>query len=41
MWAAWIMYQIIEKPSQDMSSAIRFVHRSQPVPQPAVATAAE
>ena len=41
MWAAWIMYQIIEKPSQDMSSAIRFAHRSQPAPQPAVATAAE
>jgi peptidoglycan/LPS O-acetylase OafA/YrhL len=41
MWAAWIMYQIIEKPSQDMSSAIRFAHRLQPAPQPAVATAAE
>lgn len=26
-WAAWIMYQIIEKPSQDLSSAIRFSHR--------------
>src|SRR5271157_834931 len=24
--AAWLMYQIIEKPSQDMSSAIRFIH---------------
>jgi peptidoglycan/LPS O-acetylase OafA/YrhL len=24
--AAWMMYQIIEKPSQEMSSAIRFVH---------------
>ncbi|MFZ0314494.1 MAG: acyltransferase [Candidatus Korobacteraceae bacterium] len=41
MWAAWIMYQIIEKPSQEMSSAIRFTHRSQPVAQPAVATVAE
>ncbi len=41
MWAAWIMYQIIEKPSQEMSSAIRFAHRSRPVPQPAVVTAAE
>jgi len=25
-FAAWIMYQAIEKPSQEMSSAIRFVH---------------
>ena len=25
--AAWIMYQLIEKPSQEMSSAIRFVKR--------------
>ncbi len=25
--AAWIMYQVIEKPSQDMSSAIRFARR--------------
>ena len=24
---AWVMYQFIEKPSQEMSSAIRFVHR--------------
>ena len=24
--AAWMMYQVIEKPSQEMSSAIRFVH---------------
>ncbi len=26
-WVAWIMYQIIEKPSQDMSSAVRFARR--------------
>jgi len=37
-WAAWIMYQIIEKPSQDLSSAIRFSHRKpEPAAQPAVA----
>jgi peptidoglycan/LPS O-acetylase OafA/YrhL len=37
-WAAWIMYQIIEKPSQDLSSAIRFSHRKAELPaQPAVA----
>ncbi len=40
-WAAWIMYQIIEKPSQEMSSAIRFNRRLEPAPQPAVAAAAE
>jgi peptidoglycan/LPS O-acetylase OafA/YrhL len=27
--AAWIMYQFVEKPSQEMSSAIRFTGRSQ------------
>jgi peptidoglycan/LPS O-acetylase OafA/YrhL len=26
--AAWTMYQLIEKPSQEMSSAIRFVRRA-------------
>ncbi len=25
--AAWVMYQLIEKPSQDWSSAVKFVHR--------------
>ena len=39
MWAAWVMYQIIEKPSQEMSSAIRFARRVKPAPQPAVAAA--
>jgi peptidoglycan/LPS O-acetylase OafA/YrhL len=39
-WAAWIMYQIIEKPSQDLSSAIRFSHRKpEQAAQPAVAAA--
>jgi peptidoglycan/LPS O-acetylase OafA/YrhL len=41
MWAAWIMYQFLEKPSQEMSSAIKFVRRVQPTPQPAVAAAAD
>lgn len=37
--AAWIMYQIIEKPSQDMSSAVRFAHRGmEPATGPAIAT---
>ena len=41
MWAAWIMYQFIEKPSQEMSSAIKFARRVQPAPQPAVAAATD
>ncbi len=41
VWAAWIMYQFIEKPSQEMSSAIKFVRRSEPSPQPAVAAAVD
>jgi peptidoglycan/LPS O-acetylase OafA/YrhL len=41
MWAAWIMYQFIEKPSQEMSSGIRFVRRVKPAPAPAVAAVAE
>ena len=40
-WAAWMMYQFIEKPSQEMSSAIKFASRSAPAPQPAVAAAAD
>jgi peptidoglycan/LPS O-acetylase OafA/YrhL len=42
-WAAWVMYQIIEKPSQEMSSAIRFVPRvvEEEQPSPAVAAAAD
>jgi peptidoglycan/LPS O-acetylase OafA/YrhL len=36
-WAAWILYQIIEKPSQNMSSAIRFTHRKPPPASQAVA----
>ncbi len=39
--AAWIMYQIIEKPSQLLSSGLRFAHRkSEPTPSAAIATAA-
>ena len=39
--AAWIMYQIIEKPSQLLSSSLRFAHRkSEPTPSAAIATAA-
>jgi peptidoglycan/LPS O-acetylase OafA/YrhL len=41
MWAAWIMYQFIERPSQEMSSAIRFVHRPKPTPTPPVTAVAE
>ncbi|HKD85014.1 MAG TPA: acyltransferase [Terriglobales bacterium] len=42
MWAAWIMYQFIEKPSQEMSSAIRFARRTpKPQPEPAIAAAAD
>ena len=41
LWAAWIMYQFIEKPSQEMSSAIKFARRSRPGLQSAVAAAAE
>lgn len=41
MWAAWIMYQIIEKPSQEMSSAIKFARRPESTPQAAVAAAAD
>jgi peptidoglycan/LPS O-acetylase OafA/YrhL len=40
-WAAWIMYQYIERPSQEMSSAIRYTRRSAPAPQPVVAAAAD
>ncbi len=39
MWAAWIMYQFIEKPSQEMSSAIKFARRKVTVPKPVVAAA--
>jgi peptidoglycan/LPS O-acetylase OafA/YrhL len=28
MWAAWVMYQFIEKPSQELSSSIRFARRA-------------
>jgi len=43
MGAAWLMYQIIEKPSQELSSAIRFARRAttKPQPQPAIAAAAD
>jgi peptidoglycan/LPS O-acetylase OafA/YrhL len=43
MGAAWLMYQLIEKPSQELSSAIRFARRApQPAPeaQPAPAVIA-
>jgi peptidoglycan/LPS O-acetylase OafA/YrhL len=39
MGAAWVMYQLLEKRSQEMSSGIRFVPRIEPTPQPAVAAA--
>ncbi|MGB8887605.1 MAG: acyltransferase [Candidatus Korobacteraceae bacterium] len=39
-WAAWVLYQWIEKPSQEMSSAIRFSHRkTELAAAPAVAVA--
>jgi len=41
MGAAGIMYQFIEKPSQEMSSAIRFRRRVKPAPAPAVTAVAE
>jgi peptidoglycan/LPS O-acetylase OafA/YrhL len=41
MWAAWVMYQLIEKPSQEMSSAIRFVRRIKPAPSPVVTATVE
>lgn len=37
--AAWMMYQAIEKPSQEMSSAIRFAHRSRKASSPAAIAA--
>ncbi len=40
VWAAWLMYQFIEKPSQEWSSAIKLGRRSQPVPEPAPAAVA-
>jgi peptidoglycan/LPS O-acetylase OafA/YrhL len=40
-WAAWIMYRIVEKPSQEMSSAIRYARRTTPSPQPVVAAAGD
>ena len=40
-FAAWTMYQIIEKPSQDMSSAIRFIHpERESASRPAIAAPA-
>ena len=39
--AAWVMYQIIEKPSQEMSSAIKFVRRNVPATQSVVAAAGD
>ncbi|HUI84297.1 MAG TPA: acyltransferase [Candidatus Binatia bacterium] len=41
MWAAWMMYQIIEKPSQEWSSAIRFARRAKGAPQPVAAAAGD
>jgi peptidoglycan/LPS O-acetylase OafA/YrhL len=41
VWAAWVMYQFIEKPSQEWSSAIKFARRSEPAPQSAVVAAVE
>ncbi len=44
MGAAWVLYQFLEKPSQELSSAIRFVRRPpklepEPAPEPAIAAA--
>jgi len=33
MGAAWVLYELVEKPSQELSSSIRFVRRA-PKPQP-------
>jgi peptidoglycan/LPS O-acetylase OafA/YrhL len=42
MWAAWVIYQLIEKPSQELSSSIRFKRREPtPAPQPAIAAAGD
>ena len=48
MWAASIMYRFVEKPSQELSSSIRFARRTprpklqaEPEPQPASAAAAD
>ena len=42
MWAAWLVYQLIEKPSQELSSSIRFARRApKPPPAPAIAAAAD
>jgi len=41
VYAAWFMYRWIEKPSQEMSSAIRFSRRAIPAPQPVAATAGD
>ena len=42
MWAAWIMYRVIERPSQQISSAIRFVRRRPELPaQPSLAGAGD
>ena len=42
MAAAWLMYQTIEKPSQELSSAIRFARRtSKPAVQPAAVVAGD
>lgn len=41
VWAAWVMYQFIERPSQEMSSAIKFARGPEPAPQPAVAAVAD
>jgi peptidoglycan/LPS O-acetylase OafA/YrhL len=40
-WGAWVMYQLIEKPSQEMSSAIKFARRPEPAPLPAIAAATD
>jgi len=41
--AAWIMYHLVEKPSQEMSSAIRLTHRTREsaAPAPVAAVAAD
>ncbi len=42
MWVAWLMYLFIEKPSQELSSAIKFARRSaKPHTEPAIAAAGD
>ncbi len=39
--AAWLMYQLIEKPSQDWSSAVKFVHNDRAMAKAAMSAAGD